>query len=226
MRILNILLLLVLVNLSVAQAAISEGEFTQLISLFQKNYPGIEFQGSWNNETVNAQAMRFDDTKLIVIYGGLAQERTTTLDSFALMICHEVGHHQGAKPYFPSMSGVAWASGEGAADFYSIQSCFYNLAPSIAEQSVTLPESYERDLKSLCSPQQDSSACRRALIAGLLIAKLQWHVNPDDSQEPALNRHDPTQVNSILMDYGSPQCRLDTFIASATGTSAPRCWSR
>ncbi|WP_413577793.1 hypothetical protein ACLVWU_04960 [Bdellovibrio sp. HCB290] len=225
MRMLFLLLLVSSLFGQIAQAAISEGEYTELIALFQKHYPDIQIQGSWDNDTVNAQAMRFDDSKLIVIYGGLARERTTTLDSFTLVVCHEVGHHLGDKPYFPSMAGVPWASGEGAADYYSIQSCFNKLAPAVGEQAVTLPAVYENDLRQICSGQSNTAICRRSLIAGLIIAKLQWQVLPNESNEPSLQRKDDSIVKSTLLDYGSPQCRLDTFIASATSTSRPRCWS-
>lgn len=208
-----------------AQASITESDFSNLINVFQKNYPQIEVQGSWDNDTVNAQAMRFDESKLVVIYGGLARERTTTVDSFTVMVCHEIGHHLGGKPYFPAMGGAAWAAGEGAADYYSVQSCFNKLAASIAEQKVTLPESYESDIQKICAAQTDFAVCRRALIAGIIIAKLQWQVLPNETAEPRLSSKDPQQVKSVSLEYGSPQCRLDTFVASATAAPAPRCWS-
>lgn len=208
-----------------AQASISESDFANLINIFQKNYPDIEVQGSWDNDTVNAQAMRFDESKLIVIYGGLARERTTTVDSFTVMVCHEMGHHLGGKPYFPAMAGAAWAAGEGAADYYSIQSCFNKLAPSIAEQKVSLPDAYESDIQKICGTQTEFATCRRALIAGIIIAKLQWQVLPNETTEPNLRLTDPKHVKSVSLEYGSPQCRLDTFIASAISAPRPHCWS-
>ncbi|WP_413560442.1 hypothetical protein [Bdellovibrio sp. HCB209] len=226
MRLLLSLLILSTVFAQTARAAITESDFSNLISIFQKNYSDIEFQGSWDSDTVNAQAMRFDDSKLIVISGGLAREHGTTVDSFAVMLCHEVGHHLGEKPYFPGSFGApGWASGEGAADYYSIHSCFNKLALEIPEQAITLPETYEKDLQQICASQADTKTCRRSLIAGFIIAKLQWQVLPTKTAEPSLNAADSTRVKSTLLEYGSPQCRLDTFIASATNSARPACWS-
>lgn len=225
MKILFSFFLLSLFITSSAHASITEFDFTNLINLFQKNYPEIEIQGSWDNDTVNAQAMRFDESKLVVIYGGLARERTTTVDSFTVMVCHEVGHHLGGKPYFPAMGGAAWAAGEGAADYYSMQSCFNKLAPSIVEQKVTLPDVYENDIQRICGNQSNVAVCRRALIAGIIVAKLQWQVLPNETAEPSLSTTDPKQVKTVSLEYGSPQCRLDTFVASAISAPAPHCWS-
>jgi hypothetical protein len=225
MKMLLSLLILTSLFVQTAQASITESDFSNLMNLFQKNYPDIEIQGSWDNDTVNAQAMRFDQSKLVVIYGGLARERTTTLDSFTVMVCHEVGHHLGGKPYFPAMGGAAWAAGEGAADYYSVQSCFNKLAPSITEQQVTLPGVYESDIQKICANQTQAAVCRRALIAGLIIAKLQWQVLPNETPEPTLSSTDPKQVKSTSLEYGSPQCRLDTFVASAVAAPRPHCWS-
>ncbi|WP_413586789.1 hypothetical protein [Bdellovibrio sp. HCB274] len=226
MRYLLSLLVLGSLITQTAFAEVSESDFSGLISLFQKQYPGIEFQGSWDSDTVNAQAMRFDDARLIVMSGGLAREQATTLDSLAIMVCHEVGHHLGEKPYFPGSFGApGWAAGEGAADYYSIHSCFNKMAPAIAEQNITLPPSYEYDLKQLCLGQPDPRVCRRALIAGFIIAKLQWQVLANGAAEPKFSATDSSRVSSTLLDYGSPQCRLDTFIASATNSARPTCWS-
>ncbi|UYL07466.1 hypothetical protein B9G69_010460 [Bdellovibrio sp. SKB1291214] len=207
-----------------AEASMSESAFSTLLNIIQKNYPDIEIQGSWDNETVNAQAMRFDESKLVVIYGGLAHERTTTVDSFTLMVCHEIGHHLGEKPYFPAVGAAPWVTGEGAADYYSVQSCFNKLAPTIAEQKVTLPQNYESDIRKICSSQTEFAICRRALIAGIIVAKLQWQVLPYETAEPHLSNKDPEKVKSVLLEYGSPQCRLDTFVASAIAAPRPQCW--
>ncbi|MBO9666188.1 MAG: hypothetical protein J7501_05190 [Bdellovibrio sp.] len=226
MKFLLSVIILVSAFVTQAHAEISEVQFNSLISLFQKQYPDISFQGSWFNDTVNAQAMRFDDAKLVVIYGGLARDAATTADSFALMVCHEVGHHLGDGPYFPAPAGsITWAAGEGAADYFAVHGCFNQLAASIPAQSLSLPSDQVTSLKQLCSAQSSPVICARAAVAGLMVAKLQWNVLPEENPEPRIGGHDSSKVGKTLLDYASPQCRLDTFIASALGSARPACWS-
>lgn len=210
-----------------AGEGLSEEQLNQLLGIFQKSYPDIEFQASWYNDTVNAQAMRFDEAKLIVIYGGLVREPTTTPDSLALMICHEVGHHKGGAPYFTDGDGKnTWASAEGAADYYSIRGCFTRIASMMKTPAARLSERDEALLEQTCANSTKPTVCRRALQSGALMAKLQWIVFPNNQPAPALDAEDTNLPAATLLGYPSPQCRLDTFRASALLQERPPCWYR
>ncbi len=210
-----------------ASEGLSEDQLNQLLALFQKIYPDIDFQSSWFNNTINAQALRFDESKLIIVYGGLVREPTTTPDSLALMICHEVGHHQGGKPYFPDGDGKdTWASAEGAADYYSIRGCFTRIASMMKTPTARLSERDEALLEQTCANSTKPTVCRRALQSGALMARLQWNVFSNNQPVPALDAEETNLPPATLLGYPSPQCRLDTFRASALLQERPACWYR
>ncbi|UXR65897.1 hypothetical protein EZJ49_06505 [Bdellovibrio bacteriovorus] len=209
-----------------ATEEISETQFTELLDLFARNHPDIIFQGSWTNDTLNAQALRFDQTRVVVVYGGLARHPSMTLDSLTLMICHEVGHHKGGAPYFPDILGnISWASGEGAADYYSVKGCFRQMAQQLPSRSLKVSLKENILLGQTCE-KQNNEICYRALVAGAITAQLQWLVLPKDYQAPSLSRMEAVIAETTLLDYPSPQCRLDTFRASALSLERPACWYR
>src|SRR5476649_338081 len=50
----------------------------------------------WTDSTVNAYAHQDTSTDWQVdMFGGLARREEITLDGFALVVCHELGHHFG-----------------------------------------------------------------------------------------------------------------------------------
>lgn len=211
---------------SSAAEELSEGQFAEILGIFAKSYPDIIFQGSWTNDTLNAQALRFDQTRVVVIYGGLARHPSMTLDSLTLMICHEVGHHKGGAPYFPDILGnISWASAEGAADYYSVQGCFNQMAPQLRSLPPKLPAKETSLLSQTCA-NQDIEICSRALVAGTITAQLQWLVLTKDDPAPSLDKIETDIAPTTLLDYPTPQCRLDTFRASALSLERPACWYR
>ena len=68
--------------------------------------------------TVNANASQRGRTWIVNMYGGLARRPEITPDGFAMVLCHELGHHMGG---FPFVSG--WAANEGQSDLFATLSC-------------------------------------------------------------------------------------------------------
>ena len=52
------------------------------------------------------------------MFGGLARHKLVTPDGFALVACHEMGHHLGGAP-----RRGGWASNEGQSDYYATTKC-------------------------------------------------------------------------------------------------------
>ena len=92
-------------------------EFDEVLTRLQKIYDpdfaalGATFkiERDWDNEEVNAYADRTGKTWLIHMFGGMARHPKLTGDGFALVACHEIGHHLGGAPKF----SADWASVEG-----------------------------------------------------------------------------------------------------------------
>ena len=87
---------------------------------------GAEFviERAWADGTVNAFARQSGKRWIIRMFGGLARHETITPDGFALVACHEIGHHLGG---FPKYNGNGWASNEGQSDYFSSLKCLRKL---------------------------------------------------------------------------------------------------
>ena len=87
---------------------LSELEYEEVISKVERIYSPVarennavlKLQRQWASPTVNAGTYRDERNKqwLVNLYGGLARHPFMTLDGYALVICHEIGHHLAVYP--------------------------------------------------------------------------------------------------------------------------------
>ena len=85
---------------------INEREFTEVLDRLQEIYKPIAtakdaifiIERDWKNGKVNASAHRNGKYWRVYMYGGLARHKAITKDGFALVVCHEIGHHFGGLP--------------------------------------------------------------------------------------------------------------------------------
>ena len=63
-------------------------------------YDHLKIEKKWSSATVTAGTYRDIRNKqwIINLYGGLARHPLITEDAYALVICHEIGHHIGGAP--------------------------------------------------------------------------------------------------------------------------------
>lgn len=102
---------------------ITEQQFHDTIDGVTKHYasvmPGqLVVNYRWTDNIVNASAQQIGNKWVLNMYGGLA--RAVSQDGFALVVCHELGHHMGGYPYY---EGDTWAASEGQADYWATQVC-------------------------------------------------------------------------------------------------------
>ena len=110
---------------------LGEEMFNKVIDVAYKIYKpiSIEFGDSrltinnkWEDSTVNANVTRFFGKVTINMYGGLYRRPETTVEGFALVLWHELGHAFGGAPYIRAWQKL---SAEGQA--YLPVSLFYPL---------------------------------------------------------------------------------------------------
>ena len=85
---------------------IDEAVFNQVIDEITAVYePIVRANGDkmivnrkWDDGTVNASAQRSGKKVIVNMYGGLARHSLITKDGFAIVMCHEMGHHLGGAP--------------------------------------------------------------------------------------------------------------------------------
>jgi Peptidase family M48 len=201
-----------------ADTGITEAQFNAVIDKIEKIYkPMVSQFGAkltverkWSDSTVNAYASQEGTNWKVAMFGGLARRPEVTEDGFAMVLCHEIGHHLGGFPYVQD-----WAADEGQSDMYATGACAYKTfgpnptLSAIAE--IELPPA----MKDKCDanrPEAERDICYRALVAGKSLGDLLAALN---NQTVSFETPDTTVVTTTNHKHPAAQCRLDTYVASA-----------
>ncbi len=201
---------------------ITEEQFNGLIDKYEalyspiiKTYGGeLQVERKWTDPTVNAYAQQLGKTWRVSMFGGLARHDTITEDGFALVICHEIGHHIGGSPKKVSPWSSPWASNEGQADYFATLKCLRRGWENDNNEEIVSKMEVPEALAKACSSQhiwnQDYFICVRGGMAGLSVAKL-FQALRGSSVEPKFDTPDPKIVTKTDDNHPATQCRLDTY---------------
>jgi hypothetical protein len=188
----------------------------------------LQINRKWDNGTVNANASRQGSTYVVNMYGGLARHRTVTADGFALVVCHELGHHIGGSPVYGGSGGGSgwgggvnnWASNEGQSDYFATTKCLrklfrnFNNFAAIKRQYSDIPQFVTQSCKAQFNNETDFMVCVRTAMAGLSLANLFRDLR--NMKQPLSFQTPDTRVVSKTYDgHPQPQCRLDTYFQGA-----------
>ncbi len=176
---------------------------------------------NWDDGTVNAFARQTNGTWEVQMFGGLARHQTITEDGFALVVCHELGHHLGGAPRKLDWFGqTRWAANEGQADYWGVSKCFRKLLEKRGDSlDVVKTMSVDPEVKKTCDAQFGSSPeaaaiCIRSAYAGRSLAAL-FHSLRNLTEDLSFSTKDPQEVTSTYHGHPMPQCRLDTYFSAA-----------
>jgi hypothetical protein len=183
----------------------------------QSHNASLNIVGNWEDGTVNAFAWQDPDGEKwnIDIYGGFARHPLMTVDAFAMVICHELGHHFGGAPkkgWF--WERHRWASAEGQADYYATLKCGRYFFRDDDNEAVLKNKDVPLILKERCAKNftslSDQYLCQRVAMAGrelsyVLTDIMEGHINI------SFDTPDPTIVEMTNLEYPTGQCRLDSF---------------
>lgn len=184
----------------------------------------LNIERNWSDGTVNAYAERNGDTWNVAMFGGLARHETVTEDGFALVVCHEIGHHIGGAPkkidggWWGEPAEISWASNEGQSDYFATVKClrhvFLNDDNAKAVADMTIPETLTGSCqKSFSSNKADNDLCVRNGMAGFSIARLFTVLGGD--ADPKFDTPDTSTVGVTDDSHPAAQCRLDTYYQGA-----------
>jgi hypothetical protein len=168
----------------------------------------------WSDARVNAMADRQGTRWIVTFFGGLARHPLLTEDGFALVACHEIGHHLGGAPKVRGQ----WAANEGQSDYYATLKClrdiflFDNNIDVVSKLDV--PAKVAQACERQFSNANNTALCKRTAMAGLSTAKVGRDVLGGG---PALSfdTPDPSVVEATNDDHPIPQCRLDTYFSGS-----------
>ena len=173
----------------------------------------LKLNRKWTNNTVNANASRRFGTWTVNMYGGLARHADVTDDGFALVICHELGHHLGGAPKVGNIM-MKWASNEGQSDYFGSLKCmrrvFGNDDNATIISNMNVPELAEKKCSAAWSTQAEQALCIRVAMAGKSLSKLLARGGTPKFSTPS------TQVvGRTNHAHPAGQCRLDTYFHGA-----------
>lgn len=197
-----------------AKSNIDEQTFYQITSAAQIIYtPIIEGMGKdftvnadWNDSTVNAYASQRGSKWAISFFGGLARRPEVTPEGFALVVCHEIGHHLAGYPNYPDSP----MSNEGNSDFFSTASCARKIFAK--DSPLKLPFISELRAITACNRHatfDDREICKRSYVGGLSLAHLL--ANLGRQKLPKYETYSRKRVRVTRDSHPDAQCRLDTY---------------
>ncbi|HWU43137.1 MAG TPA: hypothetical protein VN132_06855 [Bdellovibrio sp.] len=205
---------------------ISQDQFNAVMDRIEQLFSGdIERQGDhlkinrlWSDGTVNASAQKSGNTRILNMYGGLARHKAIGVEGMALVVCHELGHHNGGAPKVGSWWGDAWATNEGGADYYATGKCLRRYFLQDDNASIVASLNIDPTAKAACeanySSVQDQLICKRISEAGQQVANLFMDLS-GDSKPANYATPDKSVVSRTNDDHPATQCRLDTYFQSS-----------
>ncbi|MGE0173815.1 MAG: hypothetical protein AB7T49_13545 [Oligoflexales bacterium] len=201
-----------------AQTGISEEEFNNVLTyvesvyapIFESHNAKFVVERAWTDPTVNAYAEKQGTNWVIHMFGGLARRPEVTSDGFALVACHEIGHHLGGFPfYFLSDMSV-----EGEADYFATHSCARLLWSAQLEENAKSRETVLPAAKAVCDAQftdeADQNLCYRTAMGGVSLAGLLGALGGTPNVD--ITKPSKVVVSSTMQGHPPAQCRLDTYV--------------
>jgi hypothetical protein len=204
---------------------LSEKQFNAVIDKISDIYTpvassmrgNLKIARKWSDGTVNANAMRLGSLWNVNMYGGLARHKSITEDGFALVLCHEIGHHIGGAPkkngFIPILG---WASNEGQADYWATLKCLRHVFLNDDNAKVISTMKVPATLAKACGADKSAAErdlCIRTGMAGLSVTEM--FVNLGRVSEARFETPDPKVVSRTNDSHPKAQCRLDTFLAGS-----------
>ena len=210
-----------------ARSGVDEAEFNRVLDRIEDIYaPLVKEQGGnlvvkrlWGSGTVNASAQRKRGSRIINMYGGFARHRFTTSDGFALVACHEMGHHLGGAPRYSGwlyniLTKIKWASNEGQSDYYATSKCFrmyaaYDDNQALMEGVIVPPRVAVFCQMAHQGDQEQVAVCRRGALAGLSLGSVLGVLGK--TGKVSFNTLSTKTVKKTSHTHPKAQCRLDTY---------------
>lgn len=206
------------IPVGVSEGGITKEEFLKISGDIEAIYaPEIASRGAklimekaWDSSTVNAYAQREGENWKVILLGGMARHKHMTADGYALIVCHEIGHHLGGVPRYNGID-IGWATNEGQSDYFSIMKCLRRYWETADNASAISGKEIPSKLRNEC---RNDALCIRTGLAGLsaanVFASLAWF-----GGKPKFETPDTKVVKETYSAHPKAQCRLDTYLQSS-----------
>ncbi len=192
------------------------------IPIAQKHGATLKVDKRWNDSTVNAYASQSGKTWNVAMFGGLARRPEVTPDAYALVVCHELGHHFAGYYFY---GNGEWAASEGQSDYWATHVCGKKVFEAAMKNQVRFlppvnaPEIVVKKCASQYKEDKHKAICVRSAMGGLSLATLLGALGGGKAA-PKFETPDATQVKKTVTSHPQAQCRLDTYFAGAACPAA------
>lgn len=171
----------------------------------------------WSDNTVNAQAEDQGDIKVVRLFGGLARLAEISEDGFALVFCHETGHHLGENPLYPGST----LADEGQSDYFGVLKCFKKVFETDDNIKLMSQAEIPAEIQKQCTnfypkSPEDIALCERSSLAGLNLGI----ILAGDPSQVSVENHDTSVVTETSHEHPEAQCRLDTYLYGSYCTTS------
>lgn len=202
-------------------ANLTEEDFKAVVARAENFYAPIvrdhgatlNINADWEDSTVNASAVQFFGTWHVNMFGGLARRPEVTKDGFALVLCHELGHHLAGYAFRIDFFS-AWAANEGQADYFATQSCARELWKNDDAENAKAKNLVPAKPKAACddvwSTEKHQNLCYRIALASKSLADLLAAMK---ETKVSFDERDESVVEETFNEHPEAQCRLDTYLA-------------
>ena len=201
---------------------LTEAQYNLIIDKVERVYrPIVEKLGLkltierlWTSSRVNAGTVRSGKEVILRMYGGYARHPLITEDAFALVLCHELGHHLGGSPRKDLYGrGPEWPSTEGQADYFATLKCLRKVFRKENNTEIVgkleVPELIQENCSKSFPTDWEAAICIRTSIAGLKNSHISAHIR--GVENPQIETPDLSVVDKTYEGHPIPQCRLDTY---------------
>ncbi|HXH75721.1 MAG TPA: hypothetical protein VNJ08_12180 [Bacteriovoracaceae bacterium] len=196
-------------------------QFTKVVDKVEDRYASIvryyggnlKIHRQWTNARVNAGTYRDGNNWHINLYGGFARHPAITPDGYAMVICHELGHHIGGAPKKLRTQTASWSSNEGQSDYFAALKClrtlFENENHKYVIQRMYVPDTVKEKCEESFDRENERNLCIRTSMAGLSVG----YVMADSQRKdrPSFDTPDENEVSQNIEKHPGVQCRLDTY---------------
>jgi hypothetical protein len=206
---------------------ITEHQFNVILDRIENLYSdevkrsggSLQIKRRWQDPMVNAKAERDENNLILSMWGGAARHPTMTYEGFALVACHELGHHMGGAPKGNDNFGEkSWATNEGGADYFATLKCLRRFFADDDNVGIIANAKIDLFARTQCETQfstrSEQALCLRSAMATASVAQL-FKAIYKDKKDPSFATNDPTVASEMIDGHPGTQCRMDTLFNGA-----------
>jgi hypothetical protein len=219
------------------KVGLSHDDFMDVIKSIENMYQPLArhelgrpllFEMNWgsSSETANASscaALYKKSEYFLQLDGGLARNPMMTKDTYAGIVCHELGHCLGGSPVAANNNQVRHVSVELQADYWSTAKCLRKYFEKEGgknlrwAQSRTIEPIVREKCNAVFGDPLSAAICMREGTAAIEMVRIMEKDLPPAKKDPPARIETPSikTVSKTERYYADMQCRLDTLFQGA-----------